>query len=365
MKELLEAGVHFGHPTRRWNPKMKRYIYGGRNGIYILDLHQTLALFNDANNFIQRLTEEGGSILFVGTKKQAQEAVAEAARRSGNYFVNQRWLGGMLTNFETMQRRVQRLKELEQMEADGTFERFNKKEAAMLRETKDKLERNLGGIKKMQKLPDCVFVIDLKKEHIAVAEARRLNIPIVAIVDTNCDPDDADYVIPGNDDAIRAIRLVTGRIADAVIEIKGYEEVDDTPIETEESSETAAAAEREARRTQATLSEFAGMFGVEDEFAEADGHGDPAPAAVTTNGAGRAEEQRLAPAAQASAVAEAPEAAVAAEAPSVAEPPRLEPAAEDASAPGADPAAPAADAVNPPEGDDRESTATVESPDGD
>jgi small subunit ribosomal protein S2 len=221
MKELLEAGVHFGHQTRRWNPKMKRYIYGGRNGIYIIDLHQTLKLFDDAQRFIQELAESGDPILFVGTKKQAQEAIYTAARRSGQYWVNQRWLGGMLTNYHTIQSRIGRLRELERMEADGTMERLPKKEAARLRDEHEKLERFLGGIKEMPKLPAAVFIVDLKKERIALAEARKLDIPVVAIVDTNCDPDEVDYVIPGNDDAIRSIRLLTGKIADAIVEIRG------------------------------------------------------------------------------------------------------------------------------------------------
>ena len=223
MKELLEAGVHFGHQTRRWNPKMKRYIYGARNGIYIIDLHQTLKLFEDAQAFIQETIQGGGNILFVGTKKQAQEAIIEAATRSRQYFVNQRWLGGMLTNYKTIQIRIKRLDELNKMNEDGTMDKLPKKEAASLNEERDKLERYLGGIKKLQKLPDALFIVDLKKERIAVAEARRLEIPIVAIVDTNCDPDEVDYVIPGNDDAIRAIKLISNKIADAVIEVKQEE----------------------------------------------------------------------------------------------------------------------------------------------
>jgi small subunit ribosomal protein S2 len=221
MRELLEAGVHFGHQTRRWNPKMKRYIYGARNGIYILDLHQTLSLFNDASNFLQNIVSNRGSVLFVGTKRQAQEPIRVAAKRTGQFFVNERWLGGMLTNFPTIQGRIQRLKELERWETDGTMERFPKKEQLVLREQKDKLERFLGGIKDMHRLPDALFIVDLKKERIAVDEARRLGIPIVAVVDTNCDPDDADYVIPGNDDAIRAIQLLTSRAADSIAEITG------------------------------------------------------------------------------------------------------------------------------------------------
>jgi small subunit ribosomal protein S2 len=220
MKDLLEAGVHFGHQTRRWNPKMKRYIYGSRNGIYIIDLHQSLKLFDDAQKFIQDIVTGGGTVLFVGTKKQASDAVAEAALRSRQYFVNSRWLGGMLTNFRTIQSRIARLRDLEMMERDGTFLKLTKKEAAILTEEKDRLERFLGGIKDMPRLPAALFIVDTKKEHIAVKEARSLGIPIVAIVDTNCDPDEVDYIIPGNDDAIRAIKLISNKIADAIIEIK-------------------------------------------------------------------------------------------------------------------------------------------------
>src|SRR5579872_344399 len=223
MKELLEAGVHFGHQTRRWNPKMKRYIYGACNGIYIIDLHQTLKLYEDAQKYVQEIVANNGKVLFVGTKKQAQDAISEAAIRCRQYFVNQRWLGGMLTNFRTIRDRVKRLDELNVMEANGTLARLTKKEAAILNEERDKLERYLGGIKTMSGLPDVLIVIDCKKEHIAIAEARRLEIPIVALVDTNCDPDEVDYVIPGNDDAIRAIKLVTGKIADSIAEIKQAE----------------------------------------------------------------------------------------------------------------------------------------------
>jgi small subunit ribosomal protein S2 len=223
MKELLEAGVHFGHQTRRWNPKMKRYIYGARNGIYIIDLHQTLKLFDDAQKFVQETIQGGGSILFVGTKKQAQDAVYEAANRCRQYYVNQRWLGGMLTNYRTILARIKRLEELNQMEANGTMAKLTKKEAAILTEQRNKLERYLGGIKRMPRLPEAIFIVDLKKERIALAEARNLEIPVVAIVDTNCDPDEVDYVIPGNDDAIRAIKLISNKIADAVIEVKQEE----------------------------------------------------------------------------------------------------------------------------------------------
>jgi small subunit ribosomal protein S2 len=220
MKELLEAGVHFGHQTRRWNPKMKRYIFGGRNGIYIIDLHQTLKLFDEAQKFIQEIAASGKPILFVGTKKQAQEAVVEAAGRCKQYYVNQRWLGGMLTNYDTIKKRIGHLRDLEQMTVDGTIERLPKKEALGLMEEKARLERFFNGIKDMPGVPGAIFIIDLKKEHIAVAEGRRLGIPIVAIVDTNCDPDVVDYVIPGNDDAIRAIKLISNKIADAVIEAR-------------------------------------------------------------------------------------------------------------------------------------------------
>ena len=223
MKELLEAGVHFGHQTRRWNPKMKRYIYGARNGIYIIDLHQTLKLFDEAQKFVQEVVADGGKVLFVGTKKQAQDAIQEAAQRSRQYYVNQRWLGGMLTNFRTIRDRVKRLAELNTMQENGTLDRLTKKEALLLLEERDKLERYLGGIKEMPAPPDCLVIVDLKKEHIAVAEARRLEIPIVALVDTNCDPDEVDFVIPGNDDAIRAIKLISGKLADAIAEIKQTE----------------------------------------------------------------------------------------------------------------------------------------------
>jgi len=223
MKELLEAGVHFGHQTRKWNPKMKRYIYGGRNGIYIIDLHQTLKLFEEAREFVQNAVTEGEIILFVGTKKQAQDSIMESAKQCGMYWVNQRWLGGMLTNWKTIQGRIGRLNELGKMEADGIFEQLPKKETAKLRDEMDKLERNLGGIKEMPKLPGVVYIVDLKKERIALLEARKLDIPIVAIVDTNCDPDEIDYPIPGNDDAIRAIKLITSKIAEAVVEVRQVE----------------------------------------------------------------------------------------------------------------------------------------------
>ena len=218
MKQLLEAGVHFGHQTRRWNPKMARYIFTERTGIYIVDLQKTVKKIDEAYAFLRSVAEEGKSVLFVGTKKQAQEAIREESERAGQFYVNERWLGGMMTNFQTIQKRVARLKELEAMEEDGTFEVLTKKEVQVLRHEMNKLETYLGGIKEMNKLPGALFVVDPRKERIAVAEARKLNIPIVAIVDTNCDPDEIDYVIPGNDDAIRAVRLLTAKMADAVLE---------------------------------------------------------------------------------------------------------------------------------------------------
>jgi small subunit ribosomal protein S2 len=224
MKELLESGVHFGHQTRRWNPKMKRYIYGARNGIYIIDLHQTIKLFEDALNYVKKVAEDGGTVLFVGTKKQAQAAVREAAERSGQYFINERWLGGTLTNWKTIQGRVQRLKELDRMDQEGYFDRLPKKEAKLRRDERDELTRFLGGIRNMAQPPTIMFVVDVNKETIAVKEAQKLGIPVVAIVDTNCDPDMADVIIPGNDDAIRAIRLVTQKVSDVILEARPLSE---------------------------------------------------------------------------------------------------------------------------------------------
>ncbi|WP_400163003.1 30S ribosomal protein S2 [Brevibacillus sp. TJ4] len=218
MKQLLEAGVHFGHQTRRWNPKMARYIFTERNGIYIIDLQKTVKKVEEAYNFVRELSQNGGKVLFVGTKKQAQESVKEEAERTGHYYINQRWLGGTLTNFSTIQKRTARLAELKRMEEDGTFSVLPKKEVIVLRKEMDRLEKFLGGIAHMDQLPDALFVIDPRKERIAVAEARKLGIPIVAIVDTNCDPDEIDYVIPGNDDAIRAVKLLTAKMADALLE---------------------------------------------------------------------------------------------------------------------------------------------------
>jgi len=218
MKQLLEAGVHFGHQTRRWNPKMAEYIYMERNGIYIIDLQKTVKKLEEAYDFVRSLAADGRSILFVGTKKQAQDAVKEEAERVGMYYVNARWLGGMLTNFKTMRTRVDRLAQLKRMQEDGTFDMLPKKEVMKLLGEMDKLEKYLGGVKEMKRLPGALFVIDPRKEHNAIAEARKLRIPIVAIVDTNCDPDEVDYVIPGNDDAIRAIRLISATMANAVQE---------------------------------------------------------------------------------------------------------------------------------------------------
>ncbi len=218
MKQLLEAGVHFGHQTRRWNPKMAPYIFTERNGIYIIDLQKTVRKLEEAYNFVRDVATEGGTVLFVGTKKQAMDSIKEEAQRAGAYYVNARWLGGMLTNFTTIRRRIERLNQLKKMSEDGTFDLLPKKEVIKLNLEIEKLEKFLGGIKEMKKQPDVLFIVDPRKEHIAVAEARRLGIPVVAIVDTNCDPDEIDYVIPGNDDAIRAVKLIAGAMANAIIE---------------------------------------------------------------------------------------------------------------------------------------------------
>jgi len=218
MKQLLEAGVHFGHQTRRWNPKMAPYIFTDRNGIYIIDLQKTVRMLEEAYNFVRDTVMDGKDILFVGTKKQAQESIETEAKRCGMFYVNQRWLGGMLTNFKTIRTRIDRLNELDDMETNGAFDVLPKKEVIKLRLEREKLEKNLGGIREMKNLPAALFVVDPRKEHIAIAEARNLGIPVIAIVDTNCDPDEADYVIPGNDDAIRAVKLFASKIADAVLE---------------------------------------------------------------------------------------------------------------------------------------------------
>ena len=218
MKQLLEAGVHFGHQTRRWNPKMAEYIYTERNGIYIIDLQKSVGKVDEAYNAVKDIVANGGSILFVGTKKQAQDSIKTEAERCGMYYVNERWLGGMLTNFKTIQTRIKRLKEIETMSEDGTFDVLPKKEVILIKKEWDKLEKNLGGIKDMKKLPDAIFVVDPKKERICVQEAHTLGIPLIGIADTNCDPEELDYVIPGNDDAIRAVKLIVSKMADAVIE---------------------------------------------------------------------------------------------------------------------------------------------------
>ncbi|OQB25329.1 MAG: 30S ribosomal protein S2 [Firmicutes bacterium ADurb.Bin182] len=241
MKQLLEAGVHFGHQTRRWNPKMKEYIFTERNGIYIIDLQKTVKKIEEAYYFIRDLVMDGQSVLFVGTKKQAQESIEQEAKRCEMFYVNQRWLGGMLTNFKTIQTRIARLRKIEKMEADGDFNLLPKKEVIKLKAEHDKLEKNLGGIREMKKLPGAIFVVDPRKEHIAIMEARSLGIPIIAIVDTNCDPDEVDYVIPGNDDAIRAVKLISSKLADAVLEGRQGEQIqaedEAAEIETDETEE--------------------------------------------------------------------------------------------------------------------------------
>ncbi|MBE6560101.1 MAG: 30S ribosomal protein S2 [Ruminococcaceae bacterium] len=237
IKQLLEAGVHFGHHTRRWNPKMAEYIFTERNGIYIIDLQKTIKKFEEAYMYVRDLASEGGSILFVGTKKQAADAIREEAERCGMYFVNVRWLGGMLTNYKTIRQSISRLNSLEKMQEDGTFDMLPKKEVAQLQKEMFNLEKNLGGIKNMNGLPSAVFIVDPRKEHNAVLEAKKLGIPVIAIVDTNCDPDDADYIIPGNDDAIRAIRLISSVLADAVLEGKQGEQLTEAEAQATEAEE--------------------------------------------------------------------------------------------------------------------------------
>ena len=241
MKQLLEAGVHFGHQTRRWNPKMAEYIFTERNGIYIIDLQKTVKKIEEAYMFVRDVAAEGGNILFVGTKKQAQDAIKEEALRAEMYYVNVRWLGGMLTNFKTIKKSIQKLNNLNKMAEDGTFDLLPKKEVAAMQKEMADLEKNLGGIKNMKGLPSCIFIVDPKKEKNAIDEARKLGIPIVAIVDTNCDPDEVDYVIPGNDDAIRAIKLIASTLADAVIEGKQGEQLTDSSEETSNAESTEAA----------------------------------------------------------------------------------------------------------------------------
>ena len=240
MQELLEAGVHFGHQTKRWNPKMKQYIFGQRNGIYLIDLSKTAECLRQAEEFVMRLAAENRTILFVGTKRQAQDLIVEEAQRCGMYFVNERWLGGLLTNFTTIQRSLDRLRELESMAEDGRYESLSKKEVARLEKEKRKLHRNLDGIRRMSRLPDAVFVIDTRREKIAVDEARKLRIPVIGLVDTNCDPEDVDYVIPGNDDALRAIRLFVTRIADAVISGRGLKEAAERADEAPQAASASA-----------------------------------------------------------------------------------------------------------------------------
>lgn len=257
MKQLLEAGVHFGHQTRRWNPKMKPYIFTERNGIYIIDLQKTVKKIEEAYEFVRQLAANGGKVLFVGTKKQAQDSVKEEATRSGMFYVNQRWLGGTLTNFKTIRKRINRLNEIEKMEEDGTFDVLPKKETINLMREKERLLKFLGGIREMDELPDAVFIIDPRKENIAVAEARKLNIPIVGIVDTNCDPDEIDYIIPANDDAIRAVRLLTSTIADAIIEGKQGMEEDTVKEEDAKQEETIETSQEEVTEAQTEEAESA------------------------------------------------------------------------------------------------------------
>ncbi|MBZ5663393.1 MAG: 30S ribosomal protein S2 [Acidobacteriia bacterium] len=264
MKELLEAGVHFGHQTKRWNPKMKEFIFGERNGIYIIDLQKTLKMFKEASKFVQDLAAEGRIILFVGTKRQAQDAIAEEAQRCSMFYVNQRWLGGLLTNWVTVQKSVKRLKELDEMATDGRYDLLPKKEVIKLERERKHLQANLAGIKNMTRLPDAIFVIDSNKEQIAVRESRKLGIPVVAVVDTNCDPSEVDYVIPGNDDALRAIRLFTSKISESIAE--GVHARDDKQMaDIQAVAEPAPAAEAP---------------GVEEVFAEAPADGEPAPVAA-------------------------------------------------------------------------------------
>ena len=243
MKQLLEAGVHFGHQTRRWNPKMAKFIFTERNGIYIIDLQKTVKKIDEAYEFLRQVAASGKNVIFVGTKKQAQEAVKEEALRCNMFYVNERWLGGMMTNFKTIQQRIIRLRKLETMEQDGTFELLPKKEVGVLRHEMEKLEKYLGGIKDMKKLPGAIFIVDPRKEHNAVMEAHKLGIPVVGTVDTNCDPDDLDYPIPANDDAIRAVRLLTAKMADAVLEGRQGEQVAENAAPAEEAAEEAKDAE--------------------------------------------------------------------------------------------------------------------------
>ena len=246
MKDLLEAGVHFGHQTKRWNPKMKPFIFGERSGIYILDLGKTVKLFKEAEDFVRQLASDGRTVLFVGTKRQAQDVIAEEATRSGMYYVNERWLGGLLTNFTTIQRSIARLRDLEAMANDGRYEFMPKKEIARAEKEKRKLQKNLEGIRNMGRLPDALFVVDTRKEKIAVDEARKLKIPVIGVVDTNCDPDEVDFVIPGNDDALRSIKLLAARMADAVLDGRGHREA---MMADQATADAEAAAAEKASRT--------------------------------------------------------------------------------------------------------------------
>ena len=274
MKQLLEAGVHFGHQTRRWDPKMAEYIFQARNGIHIIDLQKTSKKIDEAYAFLKEQAEEGKTVLFVGTKKQAQECVKEAAEKSGMYYVDQRWLGGMLTNFDTIRTRVQRLKDLEKMQEDGTFEVLPKKEVILLKKEMEKLERNLGGIKDMEEIPGVIFLVDPKKEHIAVLEAKKLGIPVIGLVDTNCNPEEVDYAIPGNDDAIRAVKLITDVMANAIIEGKQGEsfEAEEVAEETatEETDETVEEANADTAEDAVTTEETVEEAAEAEEAAQTD-----------------------------------------------------------------------------------------------
>jgi small subunit ribosomal protein S2 len=283
MKELLEAGVHFGHQVRRWNPKMKEYIFGERNGIYIIDLQKTQKMFRDAIAFVTGLMSEdrGRTVLFVGTKRQAQDAIREEAERAGMYYINSRWLGGLLTNFQTIQKSIKRLKDLEAMQTDGRYEKMTKKERIKLDRERESLTKNLAGIKSMTRLPDAVFIIDVKKEEIAVAEANRLGIPVVAVVDTNCSPEGVDYVIPGNDDALRAVRLFASRIADAVLEGQqmGTEGGEETG---EAAAEAATETDGRQRRASASIDNTSSVTTSVDPGRESSNVADMSPTATNT-----------------------------------------------------------------------------------
>jgi len=271
MKELLEAGVHFGHQTKRWNPKMKEYIFGERNGIYIIDLQKTLKMFKEASKFVQELAAEGKIVLFVGTKRQAQDAIAEEATKCGGFYINQRWLGGLLTNWVTVQKSVKRLKELDEMATDGRYELLPKKEVIKLERERKHLQANLAGIKNMSRLPDAVFVIDSNKEQIAVREARKLGIPVVAVVDTNCDPSEVDYVIPGNDDALRAIRLFTSKISDSIAEgaqLMTDKQVADMTAATEQAQALEAQQAEDAAAALELHAQEAAAIAAPDEIGE-------------------------------------------------------------------------------------------------